>query len=168
MQMLKMAQPGVIPITKQSRCKWNVSLELMVGIRSPQSWVSSERLPVTPTRVRNIPTISLLCTDIRKFPNERAGNEVRGSHRQKERGEGKAGSHCGNEHPLVPQPTHRLLECTELRSIHLCLFVVVLWLQTGFYLFTRRLPFIKTNRKQTNRQTNRLLQQFSFLFQFLP
>lgn len=68
-----------------------------MGIRSPQSRVSSERQLVTQTRVRNLSTVSLLCTDFKEFSNERAGDEVGGSHRQKERGEKKAGSRCGTE-----------------------------------------------------------------------
>lgn len=110
MLMLKMTHSGVIPIIKQSRCKFNISLEL-----GPQSWVSSKRLLVTPARVRNLSIVSLLCTDFRKVSNERAGDEVGGSHRQKERDEGKAKSHCGLKSSRTP--THRLLCLSELRSM---------------------------------------------------
>lgn len=94
MVALKMAHSGLFLITKQRRCKRNVSLEPM---RNSQSWVSPER-----------PTISLLCTDIRNFPNKRLEMRLEeAASRRKEVG-GKVGSSCKTEHLLVLQPTHML------------------------------------------------------------
>lgn len=43
---------------------------------------------VSATKVRNVATISLPCTDVRKFPIEMAGDEIGDSSRQKEGGKG--------------------------------------------------------------------------------
>ena len=48
----------------------------------------------------------------------------------------ETGSPCETEYPLAPQSTH-MLPLVNSDPCHLCLLVLNLWLETGFWLLTR-------------------------------